>query len=160
VAQIAMGSNPAQTVRVFHEAESYPGPSLILAYSHCIAHGINMRFGMRQQKLAAESGHWPLYRFRPAAAGRHSPEFVLDSQPPSIPLKAYAYNEIRYKMLAYTNPAEAKRLLGLAEEDVRQRWRVYSSLAERWPAAARRGQGEAGSHVPAAPAAGVHTIHR
>ena len=74
---------------------------------------------------------------------------MLDSQAPSIPLKRYADNEIRYKMLAYTNPAEAKRLLALAQEDVRQRWRVYSNLAERWPATRRRGQGEAGSHVPA-----------
>jgi hypothetical protein len=74
---------------------------------------------------------------------------VIDSQAPSIPLKAYAYNEIRYKVLSYTHPAEAKRLLGLAQEDVNQRWRVYSALADRWPATARRGQGDSGSHVPA-----------
>jgi pyruvate-ferredoxin/flavodoxin oxidoreductase len=149
VAQIAMGASSQQTMDAFLEAEAHEGPSLIIAYSHCIAHGINMRFGMRQQKLAAECGHWPLYRFKPAAAGRNSQEFVLDSQAPSILLKTYAYNEIRYKMLAYTNPSEAKRLLGLAEDDIHQRWRVYSSLAERWPATARRGQGEPGSHVPA-----------
>jgi pyruvate-ferredoxin/flavodoxin oxidoreductase len=149
VAQIAMGASSQQTMDAFLEAEAHDGPSIIIAYSHCIAHGINMRFGMRQQKLAVESGHWPLYRFKPAAAGRDRQEFLIDSQAPSIPLKAYAYNEIRYKMLAYTNPGEAKRLLGLAQEDVNQRWRVYSALAERWPATARRGQGEPGSHVSA-----------
>ena len=151
VAQIAMGASSQQTMDAFLEAEAHEGPSIIIAYSHCIAHGINMRFGMRQQKLAVESGHWPLYRFKPAAAGRERQEFVIDSQAPSIPLRAYAYNEIRYKMLSYTNPDEAKRLLGLAQEDVKQRWRVYSALADRWPATARRGQGDAGSHVPAPP---------
>ena len=153
VAQIAMGASSQQTMDAFLEAEAHEGPSIIIAYSHCIAHGINMRFGMRQQKLAVESGHWPLYRFKPAAAGRDRQEFVIDSPAPSIPLKAYAYNEIRYKMLAYTNPQEAKRLLDLAQEDVDQRWRVYSALADRWPATARRGQGEPGSHVPALVAA-------
>jgi pyruvate-ferredoxin/flavodoxin oxidoreductase len=151
VAQIAMGASSQQTMDAFLEAEAHEGPSLIIAYSHCIAHGINMRFGMRQQKLAVESGHWPLYRFKPPATGAGRQEFVLDSPAPSIPLKAYAYNEIRYKMLSYTNPGEAKRLLALAQEDVDQRWRVYSNLADRWPAAARRGQGEAGSHVPKPP---------
>jgi len=159
VAQIAMGASAQQTIDAFLEAEAHEGPSLIIAYSHCIAHGINMRFGMRQQKLAVECGHWPLYRFKPPAAGRESEEFVLDSQAPSIPLKLYAYNEIRYKMLSYTNPGEAKRLLGLGQEDVDHRWRVYSTLAERWPATARRGQGEAGSHVPA-PASAMDTTKR
>jgi pyruvate-ferredoxin/flavodoxin oxidoreductase len=159
VAQIAMGASAQQTIDAFLEAEAHEGPSLIIAYSHCIAHGINMRFGMRQQKLAVECGHWPLYRFKPPAAGRESEEFVLDSQAPSIPLKLYAYNEIRYKMLSYTNPGEAKRLLGLGQEDVDHRWRVYSTLADRWPATARRGQGEAGSHVPA-PASAMETTKR
>jgi pyruvate-ferredoxin/flavodoxin oxidoreductase len=156
VAQIAMGASSQQTMDALLEAEAHDGPSLIIAYSHCIAHGINMRFGMRQQKLAVECGHWPLYRFKPATAGQDRQEFVLDSQAPSIPLKTYAYNEIRYKMLSYTNPSEAKRLLGLAQEDIHQRWRVYSSLADRWPATARRGQGETGSHVPAPAAASVN----
>ena len=148
VAQIAMGASAQQTLDAFLEAEAHPGPSLIIAYSHCIAHGINMRFGMRQQKLAVDSGHWPLYRYRPAARAHQAPEFVLDSTAPSIPLKAYAYNEIRYKMLSYTKPEEAGRLLELAQEDVRQRWQVYENLAERWPAHSRRGQGDSGSHVP------------
>jgi pyruvate-ferredoxin/flavodoxin oxidoreductase len=146
VAQIAMGASAQQTLDAFLEAEAHDGPSLVIAYSQCIAHGINMQFGMRQQKLAVECGHWPLYRFRPAA---ERPEFVLDSQSPSIPLKTYAYNEIRYKMLSYTNPGEAKRLLALAQDDIHQRWGVYSNLAERWPATSLRGQGEVGSHVPA-----------
>ena len=100
--------------------------------------------GCGQQKLAVASGHWPLYRFKPPAVGRNRQEFVLDSQAPSIPLKAYAYNENRYKMLAYTNPDEAARLLNLAQDDVDERWRLYSSLGDRWPAVARRGEGEAG----------------
>jgi pyruvate-ferredoxin/flavodoxin oxidoreductase len=149
VAQVAMGASAQQTMDAFLEAEAHDGPALIIAYSHCIAHGIDMRFGMRQQKLAVECAHWPLYRYRPAAVddGRH--EFVLDSQPPSIPLKDYAYREIRYRMLSYTKPEEAKRLLANAQADIDQRWRVYSNLAERWPATARRGQGDAGSHVAA-----------
>jgi pyruvate-ferredoxin/flavodoxin oxidoreductase len=150
VAQIAMGASPQQTVDAFLEAEAHDGPALIIAYSHCIAHGINMRYGMRQQKLAADCGHWPLYRFRPAGTGRAQEEFVLDSQPPSIPLKTYAYNEIRYKMLSYTKPDQAKQLLKLAQADVDQRWRVYSSLSDRWPAAVKRGQNEPGSHVQVA----------
>jgi pyruvate-ferredoxin/flavodoxin oxidoreductase len=153
VAQIAMGASAQQTLDAFFEAEAHPGPSLIIAYSHCIAHGINMRFGMRQQKLAVDCGHWPLYRYRPVAHGRQRPEFVLDSMAPSIPLKTYAYNEIRYKMLSYTKPEEARRLLALAQDDVDQRWQVYTSLADRWPARSRRGQGETGSHVEA-PAVG------
>ena len=133
----------------FLEAEAHEGPSIIIAYSHCIAHGINMRFGMRQQKLAVDCGHWPLYRYRPASHGRAHEEFVLDSVAPSIPLKTYAYNEIRYKMLSYTKPEEARQLLELAQEDIGQRWRLYESMADRWPAASRRGQGEPGSHVEA-----------
>jgi pyruvate-ferredoxin/flavodoxin oxidoreductase len=155
VAQIAMGASSQQTVDAFLEAEAHEGPSLIIAYSHCIAHGINMRFGMRQQKLASECGHWPLYRYRPITEAHPREEFVLDSQAPSVPVKAYAYNEIRYKMLSYTNPDEARRLLRLAQEDVDQRWRVYRSMADRWPAQSKRGAGEPGSHVAAPAAAAV-----
>jgi pyruvate-ferredoxin/flavodoxin oxidoreductase len=147
VAQIAMGASAQQTVDAFLEAEAHDGPSLIIAYSHCIAHGINMRFGMRQQKLAADCGHWPLYRYRPAHDVQAQPEFVLDSPAPSIPVKTYAYNEIRYKMLSFTRPDEAAGLLDDAQQDINQRWRVYKSMADRWPPARRRGQGEVGSHV-------------
>ena len=155
VAQIAMGASPQQTVDAFLEAEAHDGPALIIAYSHCIAHGINMRYGMRQQKLATDCGHWPLYRYRPATDDRPREEFVLDSQAPSIPVKTYAYNEIRYKMLSYTKPEDARRLLKLAQEDIDQRWRVYKSMSERWPAAVKRGQNEAGSHVDAPGVAAV-----
>jgi pyruvate-ferredoxin/flavodoxin oxidoreductase len=150
VAQIAMGASPQQTVDAFLEAEAHDGPALIIAYSHCIAHGINMRYGMRQQKLATDCGHWPLYRYRPATDGRIREEFVLDSQAPSIPVKTYAYNEIRYRMLSYTKPEEASRLLKLAQEDIDGRWRVYKSLSERSPAVVTRGQSEPGSHVEGA----------
>jgi pyruvate-ferredoxin/flavodoxin oxidoreductase len=149
VAQIAMGASSQQTVDALLEAEAYDGPSLVIAYSHCIAHGIDMRLGMRQQKLAVDCGHWPLYRFRPAAEEQAREEFVLDSAPPSIPLQAYAYNEIRYRMLSFTQPAEARRLLTEAQADVDHRWQVYATLAARWPAGTRRGQDEIGSHVGA-----------
>ena len=88
----------------FREAEAYDGPSLIIAYSHCIAHGINMRFGMRQQKLAVECGHWPLYRFNRRRRPGHGRSSCSIRSAPSIPLKAYAYNEIRYKMLDLYQP--------------------------------------------------------
>ena len=143
VAQIAMGASPQQTLDALREAEAYDGPSLVIAYGHCIAHGIEMRLGLRQQKLATDCGHWPLYRFQPPGQGRLHEEFILDSPPPSIPLKAYAYNEGRYKTLAQTNPDEAERLLQLAQEDVNHRWRVYEDLARRWPAVPRPGQRQA-----------------
>jgi pyruvate-ferredoxin/flavodoxin oxidoreductase len=144
VAQIAMGASPQHTLDAFLEAEAYDGPALIVAYGHCIAHGIDMRLGLRQQKLAVDCGHWPLYRYRPAAADRVVPEFVLDSQPPSIPLEAYAYNETRYKMLSYTNPEEAKRLLALAQQDIHQHWAVYKSMSDRWPGSSRAQRQQAG----------------
>jgi pyruvate-ferredoxin/flavodoxin oxidoreductase len=148
VAQIAMGASAQQTVDALLEAEAHDGPSIVIAYSHCIAHGINMRFGMRQQKLAVDCGHWPLYRYRPAGNGHAQQQFLLDSTAPSIPVKAYAYNEIRYKMLSYTKPEEARTLLEGAQRDIEERWRVYSSLAERWPAE-RRGQPIHGDVTPA-----------
>ncbi len=147
VAQIAMGASAQQTLDAFLEAEAYDGPSIIIAYSHCIAHGIDMRLGMRQQKLAADCGHWPLYRYRPADGLHAREEFVLDSPAPSIPVKRYAYNEIRYRMLSYTKPDDARQLLDLAQQDADERWRLYTSLAERWPSASRRGPGEPGHHV-------------
>ena len=133
VAQIAMGASPQQTLDALREAESHEGPSLVIAYGHCIAHGIDMRLGLRQQKLAVDCGHWPLYRFRPSRPGRAQEEFLLDSPPPSIPLQAYAYNEGRYRMLADSKPDEAAQLLALAQEDVNHRWQVYQDLAHRWP---------------------------
>jgi pyruvate-ferredoxin/flavodoxin oxidoreductase len=124
-----MGANDRQTVRAFVEAESYDGPSLIIAYSHCIAHGINMRNGFEQQQLAVDSGAWALYRFDPRRAEKNLNPLQLDSKAPKIPLKDYAYNETRFKMLAQAKPQEAERLLILAQQDVDARWRMYEQLA-------------------------------
>jgi len=129
VAQIAMGASDAQTVRAFIEAEAYDGPSLIIAYSHCIAHGINMRLGLDQQKLAVESGYWPLYRYNPEVAADGQNPLKLDSKDPQVPFQAYAYNETRYKMLAKSDPDMARKLLDLAKEDVRQKWHLYKQMA-------------------------------
>ncbi|MFQ5690328.1 MAG: pyruvate:ferredoxin (flavodoxin) oxidoreductase, partial [Gemmatimonadota bacterium] len=130
VAQVAMGAMDQQTIRAFLEAEAYEGPSLIVAYAHCIAHGIDMRYGLRQQKLATASGYWPLYRYRPDR-GDGVGRLILDSPEPSIPLRDYAYNEIRYRVLSHTRPEEASRLLALAERDVREKWAVYRDLERR-----------------------------
>src|SRR5690606_30941328 len=99
VAQIAMGANPQQTLLALREAEAYPGPSLVLAYSHCIAHGIDMEKGLDQQKLATASGYWPLLRYNPELRKIGRNPFVLDSPRPTIPLRDYAYNERRYSDL-------------------------------------------------------------
>lgn len=129
VAQIAMGYNDAQTVRAFMEAEAYDGPSLIIAYSHCIAHGINMTKGMTNQKLAVECGHWPTYRFNPMMALEGKNPLKLDSKPPKIKFEEYAYMETRYKMLTKSHPHEAKELMKLAQEDVEARWKALEELA-------------------------------
>ena len=129
VAQIAMGANDQQTVRAFLEAEAYPGPSLIIAYSHCIAHGINMAKGMNQQKLAVDSGAWPLYRFNPTLAEAGQNPLNLDSKAPKIPLRDYVYNETRYSMLVQSDEGRAEKLLKLAQEDVEKRWKQYETLA-------------------------------
>jgi pyruvate-ferredoxin/flavodoxin oxidoreductase len=129
VARVAMGGNDAQTVRALREAEAYPGPSLVIAYSHCIAHGYDLRFGMDQQKAAVLSGHWPLFRYNPDLAKEGTNPLQLDSKPPSVPLKQYAYNETRYSMLAHGNPEAAAGLLERAQQDVRARWRLYEHWA-------------------------------
>ncbi len=131
VAQVAMGANPQHTLQAFREAEAYDGPSLILAYSHCIAHGIDMRFGMKQQDLATASGYWPLFRFNPMMRTLGESPFRLDSPRPHIPLKAYAYNELRYSTLAGTRPAEAEHLLTMAQAAVTEKYRQYEELASR-----------------------------
>ncbi|MBZ5526747.1 MAG: pyruvate:ferredoxin (flavodoxin) oxidoreductase, partial [Acidobacteriia bacterium] len=116
-------------IKAFLEAEAHDGPSLIIAYSHCIAHGYDMMHGLEQQKAAVLSGYWPLMRYNPALRLAGKNPFQLDSQAPSIPLKQYAYQEARYTMLARSNPDAAARLLALAQEDVERRWRVYSNRA-------------------------------
>ena len=118
VAQVAMGANPQQTLQAFREAEAYEGPSLILAYSHCIAHGFDLRYGMKQQDLAIASGYWPLFRYNPAMRQIGESPFRLDSPRPTVPFKDYAYNELRYQALALTRPEEAAALLRQAQADV------------------------------------------
>jgi pyruvate-ferredoxin/flavodoxin oxidoreductase len=129
VARVAMGGSDAQTLRAFREAEAHPGPSLIIAYSHCIAHGYDLRHGMDQQKAAVLSGHWPLFRYNPALAREGRSPLELDSKAPSLPLRKYAYNETRYTMLAHSDPETARRLLDAAQEDVLARWRLYEQRA-------------------------------
>ncbi|MCY2986350.1 MAG: pyruvate:ferredoxin (flavodoxin) oxidoreductase [Planctomycetota bacterium] len=129
VGQIAVSANPAQTVKVFQEAESYPGPSLILAYSNCIAHGIEMTTSMTHQKDAVKSGFWPLYRFDPRLAGDGGKPFQLDSKKPSLSFKEFASTEGRFMMLAKSNPQHAEHLFGLAQKDIDDQWHYYAQLA-------------------------------
>jgi pyruvate-ferredoxin/flavodoxin oxidoreductase len=129
VAQVAMGAQPLQTIKAFQEAESYRGTSLILAYSHCIAHGIDMSIGMSHQKEATSSGYWPLYRFDPRLGGAEGHPFHLDSRKPTVPFKEFAMKEARYAMLTRTNPTQADRLLALAQRDIDERWRFYEQMA-------------------------------
>lgn len=129
VAKIAMGASDAQTVRAIREAESYPGVSLIIAYAHCIAHGINMTKGMEQQALATKSGHWPLYRFDPRRDDEGKNPLQLDSRAPSIPLSDYIYNENRYTVLTQTDPAVAGELLNAAQKYVNDHWKKLEAMA-------------------------------
>ncbi|TAK14255.1 MAG: pyruvate:ferredoxin (flavodoxin) oxidoreductase [Anaerolineae bacterium] len=129
VARIAMGGSDTQTLKAFIEAESYPGVSLILAYSHCIAHGIDMRKGLEQQRLAVETGFWPLYRNDPRLAAEGKNPMQLDSKAPSLSLEKYAYNETRYRMLLQSNPERAEELMDAAQNDVNKRWEHYTGLA-------------------------------
>jgi pyruvate-ferredoxin/flavodoxin oxidoreductase len=131
VARVAMGADPQQTLTALREAEAFDGPSLVLAYSHCIAHGIEMRDGLDQQYRAVASGYWPLVRYNPMVRSAGGNPFLLDSPRPRMPLAEYAIRELRYRALANTDPAEAERLLGLAAEAVDQRWRVYEEMATR-----------------------------
>ena len=134
VAQVAMGANPQQTLLAMREAEEYNGPALILAYSHCIAHGYDMSDGLKQQKLATQSGYWPLIRFNPALRDVGKKPFVLDSPRPTIPLEEYAYNEMRYRSLLKTHPDAAEKLMKSAQELVDMRWATYEHMANQKPA--------------------------
>jgi pyruvate-ferredoxin/flavodoxin oxidoreductase len=133
VAQVAMGANPQQTLLAMREAEEYQGPSIILAYSHCIAHGYDLKDGLNQQKLATASGYWPLIRYNPALRDVGKKPFVLDSPRPHIPLSEYAYNENRYRVLLQTNPEEAEKLMRSAQELVEVRWQTYEHMAKQDP---------------------------
>jgi pyruvate-ferredoxin/flavodoxin oxidoreductase len=129
VAQVAMGANPQQTLLAMREAEAYDGPSLILAYSHCIAHGIDMEKGLDQQANAVASGYWPLMRYNPVLRKNNLNPFVLDSPRPTISFKDYAYKELRYKQLTLTHPEEAEKLIRLAQEIVDLRWNTYEQMS-------------------------------
>ncbi len=129
VAQVAMGANDAHTIKAILEAEAYDGPSLIIAYSHCIAHGIDMAQGLNQQKLAADSGHWLLYRYNPALQAEGKNPFTLDAKAPKIPLKSYIDTENRYRMLQQSDPDTAERLAAKAQKVVEARWEQYQQLA-------------------------------
>ncbi len=145
VARVAMGGSDTHTIKAFQEAEAHAGPSLIIAYSHCIAHGYDMGFGLNQQKNAVLSGYWPLMRYNPALRLEGKNPFQLDSKAPSIPLKQYAYQEARYTMLARSDPKAARELLREAQDDVERQWRVYSNRA------AMPGRGETPNFAPHEP---------
>ncbi|NJL33785.1 MAG: pyruvate:ferredoxin (flavodoxin) oxidoreductase, partial [Chloroflexaceae bacterium] len=134
VARVAMGYSDVQTLNAIREAEAYNGPSLVIAYSHCIAHGINMRKGLDQQKLAVQAGLWPLYRFNPDRLSEGKNPLQLDSKAPSIPIAQYAYNETRYKMLVQSDEQRAAHLLALAQQDVQRQWQHYHQLVDLYEA--------------------------
>jgi pyruvate-ferredoxin/flavodoxin oxidoreductase len=129
VAQIAMGGSDQQTLNAFLEADAYDGPSMIIAYSHCINHGFDMRKGLEQQKLAVQSGFWPLYRYNPSLVTEGRNPLTIDSKDPSIPLEQYVYNETRYRMLLQSDEQRAEMLLKLAQRDVKSRWELYKQMA-------------------------------
>ncbi|MBL0054739.1 MAG: pyruvate:ferredoxin (flavodoxin) oxidoreductase [Chitinophagaceae bacterium] len=131
VARIAFGANPQQAMLAMREAEAYEGPSLILAYSHCIAHGYDLKDGLTQQHNAVSSGYWPLMRYNPALRMKKGNPFILDSTRPEIPLKEFAYKELRYKVLTQTNPIQAEELMTLAQDMVNLRWKNYEELATK-----------------------------
>jgi pyruvate-ferredoxin/flavodoxin oxidoreductase len=129
VAKVAMGSSDQQTLKAFLEADAYDGPSLIIAYSHCIAHGIDMRKGLDQQKLAVNSGIWPLFRYSPLLAAEGKNPLIIDSKEPTVDVQEYAYNETRYRMLVQADENRAEMLMKSAREDVRKRWDLYKQMA-------------------------------
>ncbi|MBK5106569.1 MAG: pyruvate:ferredoxin (flavodoxin) oxidoreductase [Anaerolineales bacterium] len=129
VAKIAMGASDQQTLRAFLEADAYEGPSLIIAYSHCIAHGYDLVKGLEQQKLAVQSGFWPLFRYNPELVEEGKNPLLIDSKKPTISFSEYAYNETRYRMLLQSDEKRAEALMKLAEEDVESRWELYQQMA-------------------------------
>jgi pyruvate-ferredoxin/flavodoxin oxidoreductase len=131
VARVAMGADKQQTLKAFREAEAYDGPSLILAYSHCIAHGIDMRKGLEQQYAAVASGHWPLIRYNPVLREAGKNPFLLDSARPRIPLKDYHMKELRFRQLFNADPEAAQHLLDFGQAQVTRRWAEYEEMAAR-----------------------------
>ncbi|MEI7554722.1 pyruvate:ferredoxin (flavodoxin) oxidoreductase [Candidatus Chlorohelix sp.] len=133
VARVSMGANDQQTLNAFLEAEAYDGPAIIIAYSHCIAHGIDMRKGLEQQKLAVQSGDWPIYRFNPEKAELGETPFLLDSKDPTTTFEEYSKNEGRYQVLANNGQKEeAAEMLKQADADVKKRWQFYKNLANMY----------------------------
>jgi len=130
VARIAFGASDQQTLNAFLEADAYDGPSLIIAYSHCIAHGFDLQKGLDQQKLAVQSGIWPLYRFNPSLIDQGKNPLKIDSREPSIPVSEYAYNESRYRMLLQTDETRAEKLMKLAQYDASGKWDLYKQMAD------------------------------
>jgi pyruvate-ferredoxin/flavodoxin oxidoreductase len=133
VACVAMGARDEHTLKAFLEAEAYDGPSLIIAYSHCIAHGINMTTAMQHQKAAVDAGQWMLYRYHPERVAHGENPLQLDSRAPKIPIEQFLYMENRFNMLTKSKPEEARRLLEEAQKDVQTRWRMYEYLSARKP---------------------------
>jgi pyruvate-ferredoxin/flavodoxin oxidoreductase len=133
VARVAMGGSDTQTVKALYEAEAFNGPSIVIAFSHCIAHGYDMVHGMDQQKIAVQSGYWPLFRYHPRLIGQGKPPLQLDSRPPSVPLEKYMNNETRFTILRNSDPETAAKLMREAQEDVDSRWKLYEKLAAAPP---------------------------
>ncbi len=142
VARVAMGFNDQQTLKAILEAEAYDGPSLIIAYSHCIAHGYDMAHGLEQQKLAVQSGSWPIYRYDPRLADEGKNPLVIEQKEPSIPVSQYAYNETRYKMLTQMDEEHAEKLMKEAQHDAKSRWTLYQQMASIHYDANKNGDGE------------------
>ena len=130
VAKVAMGANTNQTVKAFAEAEAYPGPSLIIAYAHCIAHGFNMTFGYEEQKKAVACGHWPLFRFDPRLLEQGKNPLQLDSKKPTGDFQEYAYGENRYRSLKQSKPDVAAKLIALAKNDASRRYTLMEQLSQ------------------------------
>jgi pyruvate-ferredoxin/flavodoxin oxidoreductase len=131
VARVAMGAKDEQTLRAFIEAEAYDGPSLIIAYSHCIAHGINMKTALKNHKALVDSGQWLLYRYHPERAVQGENPLQLDSRAPKLPVKEYLQMENRFKMLELSQPDVSAVLFEQAQQDVNTRWAMYEYLASR-----------------------------
>jgi pyruvate-ferredoxin/flavodoxin oxidoreductase len=130
VAQVAMGANMNQTLKAFAEAEAYDGPSIIIAYAHCINHGIDMRTGFDLHKDAVEGGFWPLYRFNPANRVEGKQPLMLDSKAPSQDISEFMYKQNRFKILRNADPDRAQMLLDMLREDVQTRWKMYEQMAQ------------------------------
>ena len=129
VAQVAFGAKDAQTLKALLEAEAYAGPSLVIAYSHCIAHGYDLSCGLEHQKLAAESGYWPLYRFAPRRARDGRPALVLDSPPPKASVGVMMAEETRFRITQHADPAHYDELVAQADARIKRRLALYDVLA-------------------------------